>query len=311
MAGSKSLVSICVPNFNKANFIGNTIESIYNQTYTNLELFIIDDCSTDSSVEIIEGKILQAPIPVYFIRNEKNRGVCSSLNAAIKSARGKYYQMLGSDDIILPDKIEKQVTIFESLTEEYGLVFGKPYRMDTNGDYLKEDYYRSIQVEDSEIQKAGFEELLLKNFISSTSHLIRMSSLKEVGLYDESLRVEDWDLWLRLVKQFKYYYTGEYDSVYRIVPSSLTNNSQNYASVYSTYCRTLLKHVGYSKTGNRNIAKNLKSLSLKVFKYDGADSVELLKQSYILNKDVKTFILYIAAYLGIKYRAYESLKFWN
>ena len=303
------LVSICIPNYNKADFIGETIDSVCQQTYRNIELIIVDDGSTDNSVEVIRKKLLNAPFKTTFLINTENKGISYSLNSAVKIANGKYYQMLGSDDLILKNKIENQVIIFENLSEDYALVFGKPYRMDVSGKYLEQDYFETIQVKASYLQTAGFEDLLLKNFISSSSHLVRISAIKEVGMYDETLRVEDWDLWLRLAKKFKILFINEYDSAYRIVPSSLTNNSKNFADVYATYCKTLLKHLDYSFVGNSYIARNIESLALIVYKYNGRNAKELLKKSYQLNRNFKSYILFIASHLGLPYRYYEALKF--
>ncbi|WP_018610985.1 glycosyltransferase family 2 protein [Segetibacter koreensis] len=305
------LVSICIPNYNKAEFITETIDSVFNQTYRNIEVIIIDDCSSDNSVEVIEKKIINAPFKVIFLKNTENRGICYSLNNAVKIAEGKYYQMIGSDDLILPNKISRQVETLEQLTEDYALVFGKPYRMDVHGNYLQKDYYQSIKVDVSSVETLGFEELLLKNFISSTSHLVRMNAIKEVGMYDETLRVEDWDLWLRLTKKFKFIFLNEYDSVYRIVPTSLTNNLKNFSSVYSTYCKTLLKHINYSATGNKNIAKNIALLALIVYKYNGENSKDLLRTNFLLNKNIKSLLLYLSAAVGIKYEYYSAVKSWR
>ncbi|MEO6731318.1 MAG: glycosyltransferase [Ferruginibacter sp.] len=302
------LVSICIPNYNKAAFIGETIDSVYKQSYANIELIIIDDCSTDNSVEVIREKIMGAPFQTTFLINKENKGICYSLNNAIKIAGGKYYQMVGSDDLILPDKITTQVEIFERLPIDYAIVFGKSYRMDHLGNYLPVDYYESIDVDIASLETAGFEDLLLKNFISSSSHLVRTDAIKEVGLYDESLRAEDWDLWLRLSKLFKFLFIDEYNSIYRIVPSSLSNNSNNFASIYTAYCKTLLKHLNYSAKGNRNIAESIRLFSLMVYKYNGDDAKKMLKENLRLNRNFKSVVLLLAAQLGIKYSFYEKLK---
>lgn len=303
------LVSICIPNYNKADFIGDTIDSVYNQSYRNIELFIIDDGSTDQSVNIIEDKISNAPFKAILLQNKKNSGICYSLNNALRLAEGQYYQMLGSDDKILPDKINSQVNIFEKLPTDVAIVFGKSYRMDIEGNYLQSDYYESIDIDNSIINSLRFEDMLSKNFISSASHLVRMNAMREVGMYDESLRAEDWDIWLRIIKRYGFSFTDEYDSVYRIVPSSLSNNSKNFSEIYAAYSKSLLKHLGYSRQGNRNIAKNIEQLSLVVYKYAGVDAKELLKKSFRLNKNLKSFLLFITSQLGIEYHFYELLTF--
>ncbi|MDP4285499.1 MAG: glycosyltransferase [Bacteroidota bacterium] len=303
------LVTVCIPNYNKADFIGDTIDSIYSQIYRNIELIIIDDCSTDNSVEVIQNKIINPPFKTTFLQNSENRGICYSLNKAIEISNGKYYQMIGSDDLILNNKINNQVNILEQLSDDYALTFGKPYRIDIHGKSLQKDYYESIDFDISNLKNACFEDLLLKNFIPSTSHLVRMDAIKKVGMYDESLYAEDWDLWLRIIKQFKFFFTNEYDSAYRIVPSSLSNNSNNFANVYDSYCQTLLKHLNYSKKGNKYIAQNICSMAIIVYKYNGNSAKKLLEKNFQLNRSFKSLVLFIACKLGIKYSYYNSLKF--
>jgi alpha-1,3-rhamnosyltransferase len=301
------LVTICIPNYNKADFIAETIDSVYNQSYRNIELYIIDDGSTDQSVRIIKDKISNAPFKSILLQNKKNSGICYSLNNALRLAGGKYYQMLGSDDTILPDKINSQVNLLEKLPLDIAIVFGKSYRMDIAGNYLQSDYYESIGIDNSIVNSLRFEDMLSKNFISSAAHLVRMHAMREVGMYDESLRAEDWDIWLRLMKKYGFSFTNQYDSVYRIVPSSLSNNSKNFSEIYAAYSKSLLKHLGYSHLGNRNIAKNIRQLSLVVYKYAGVDAKYLLKQNFRLNKNLKSLVLYIASQLGIEYNFYKML----
>ena len=113
---SKPLVSIIIPNYNKAPYIREAIESALNQTYKNIEVIVVDDGSTDESKEIIKsfGKKIKA----YFLPH-KNANVAR--NFGFKKSKGKYIQFLDSDDIILPEKIEKQVELLEKTGAEMAL----------------------------------------------------------------------------------------------------------------------------------------------------------------------------------------------
>lgn len=104
----QNLVSIITPNYNCARFISQTIESVLAQTYSDWEMLIVDDCSTDGSYEIaLEYAAKDSRIKV--IRNEKNSGAAVSRNKAIEVAQGEFVAFLDSDDLWIPEKLEKQI----------------------------------------------------------------------------------------------------------------------------------------------------------------------------------------------------------
>lgn len=105
------LVSIIMPSYNTANYIEASIESVQHQTYENWELIIVDDCSTDNTDEIVKPLLSDARI--RYLKNEKNSGAAISRNRALREAKGKWIAFLDSDDLWLPEKLEKQVTFME------------------------------------------------------------------------------------------------------------------------------------------------------------------------------------------------------
>lgn len=106
---TNNLISIVTPNYNCVHFIAQTIESVLAQTYKNWEMLIVDDCSTDCSYEVaLEYAEKDSRIKV--IRNEKNCGAAISRNKAIELAQGEFIAFLDSDDLWMPDKLEKQIT---------------------------------------------------------------------------------------------------------------------------------------------------------------------------------------------------------
>lgn len=103
------LVSIITPTWNSARFICETIQSVQSQTYQNWEMIISDDCSTDNTREVIEP-YLKEDSRIKYICNPKNSGAAITRNNALKVAQGKWIAFLDSDDLWLPEKLEKQVT---------------------------------------------------------------------------------------------------------------------------------------------------------------------------------------------------------
>ncbi|MBE5754576.1 MAG: glycosyltransferase family 2 protein [Clostridiales bacterium] len=104
------LVSIIMPNYNCEKFVGETIKSVINQTYTNWEILFVDDCSTDNSIKIAES-FKDNRIRIF--KNEKNSGAAVSRNWALREAKGEYIAFLDSDDIWVPEKLEKQIKFME------------------------------------------------------------------------------------------------------------------------------------------------------------------------------------------------------
>ncbi len=105
------LVSIIMPSYNTEKFISETIDSVLTQTYTNWELIIVDDCSTDNTDEVVKSFLSDDRIK--YIKNEKNSGAAFSRNRALCEAKGKWIAFLDSDDVWLPEKLEKQIAFME------------------------------------------------------------------------------------------------------------------------------------------------------------------------------------------------------
>ena len=100
-----NLVSIITPSYNTAKFIGKTIESVQTQTHRNWELIIVDDCSSDNTDEVVADYLNDDRIK--YIKNEKNSGAAISRNRALREAKGKWIAFLDSDDLWLPEKLER------------------------------------------------------------------------------------------------------------------------------------------------------------------------------------------------------------
>ena len=105
------LVSIIMPSYDTAKYIDKAIDSVLKQTYTNWELIIVDDCSPDNTDDIVKPYLSDERIKYY--KNEKNSGAAMSRNRALREAKGKWIAFLDSDDLWMPDKLEKQIRFME------------------------------------------------------------------------------------------------------------------------------------------------------------------------------------------------------
>lgn len=241
------LVSVVVPCYNHQNYVKDTIESIINQTYKNIELIVIDDGSKDNSVEIIQE--LANKYNFTFI-HRANKGLSATLNEGIKLSKGKYSCVCASDDIYILDKIEKQVQFMES-NSNYAMCYGKIIEFDETG-YKKEKEIKNA--------KSGwiFEELLMFNLIiPAVTTMIRKNVYETVGIYDESLFIEDYDMWLRIADKYQIGFLEQYLACYR---KHATNISKQTLKMYESQ-----KLIVYKWKHIPNFSKFEKSWKLKWF----------------------------------------------
>lgn len=124
------LVSIIMPSYNTAKYISDSIKSVQAQTYENWELIIVDDCSTDNSINVIQSFNESR---IKLLQNEKNSGAATSRNYALREASGRWIAFLDSDDIWVPEKIEKQIRFMED--NDYSFTF-TDYRICLNGEWM-------------------------------------------------------------------------------------------------------------------------------------------------------------------------------
>ncbi len=123
-------VSIIMPSYNTACYISDSIESVIQQTYSNWELIIVDDCSTDNSVDVIKA---YDDTRIIVLQNSQNSGAAISRNYALREATGKWVAFLDSDDTWAPEKLEKQICFM--VDHDYAFTF-TDYRICLNGEWL-------------------------------------------------------------------------------------------------------------------------------------------------------------------------------
>lgn len=125
------LVSIIMPSYNTAKYIGDSIASVMIQTYTDWELIIVDDASTDDTDDVVQS--LPSP-KIRYLKNERNSGAAVSRNRALREARGKWIAFLDSDDLWTRDKLEKQIAFMEE--NSYAFSYTQYAEIDENGKSL-------------------------------------------------------------------------------------------------------------------------------------------------------------------------------
>ena len=222
---SEPLVSVLVASYNHEHFIEQALDSVVSQSYRNLELIIVDDCSTDGSVARIRSWIKRTGQPTVLIINEANKGICVALNQLFAQSSGEFCVLLDSDDWMEPARIRCHVDHFESLEPDVGLVFGDAALRFEDGLPVGETYLgRTLGHELVPDGAAVFDRLLVSNFIPSSAVTVRRSAIINVGGYDASLSYDDYDMWLRLSHRCRFSYCEGIVANYRLVSSSMSHS---------------------------------------------------------------------------------------
>jgi glycosyltransferase involved in cell wall biosynthesis len=200
------LVSVICLCYNHSKYVVESIESVLSQIYENIELIIVDDASTDDSQRVISSFIEQLP-KIKFIPLSQNVGNCRAFNIGWQASSGAYVIDLAADDILLPQRISIGIERFLDTGSDYGVHFGDARMIDKNGTLLKEHLTGSY-FQDNVPEGILFSTLLTKYFINPATMMYSKPLLNFLGGYDESLAYEDFDLWVRSSKEFKYCYSN-------------------------------------------------------------------------------------------------------
>lgn len=198
------LVSIICHCYNHASFVEECLDSVLNQSYKNIELIIVDDCSSDNSVEVIENWLKKNP-EVQFFNNTKNLGITKSFNKTIEFAKGEFLIDLATDDVLLPNCIEEQISAFNQ-NPNACLVFGNAELIDETGTTIGFNFPvdNNLNVTDKNLVNTNYESILKGgNCMCSVSSMFKKETFINLGKYDESLAYEDLDFWLRIAKKYE------------------------------------------------------------------------------------------------------------
>lgn len=212
------LVSVIMPAYNAAQFIEESIRSVRNQTVTDWELIVVDDCSADETGQFVNRLAAEDP-RIRLIRNEVNSGVAKTRNRALDLVRGQYVAFLDSDDIWYPEKLEKQIALLEKKQAD-----------------LSYSSYRLVRAEDKAPIRnylvpgeTSFADMLSQNRIGCST-VVMTRELADGNRFTTEFYHEDYVLWLRMLQQgAKMAGVPEILVDYRFYPTSKAGNKLNSA----------------------------------------------------------------------------------
>lgn len=217
-------VTIICSCFNHEKYVVECLESVCNQTYPNIQIIVIDDCSNDNSVSVIEEFIIKKS-DIIFIKNPKNLGITKSVTKAMHFVEGDFFIDLAADDILMPRCVELLLHKFQNSTyPNLALVYGNAEEITENGEHLK--FYFETDSNKKLIHNRPTGNIY-KNVISpvtticSVSALYKKTIFDNLGGYNENYAYEDLDYWIRASRSFNIDFLDEIVVKKRILSSSL------------------------------------------------------------------------------------------
>lgn len=295
-------VTVGVPVYNSSNFIVPTLESINNQSYPNIEIIVLDDCSEDDSFRKIQDWKIKSKFPIRVLKNESNLGLSKCSSILLRNAGGKYFQKLDSDDLIYEKKIEEQVTLLESESKgNTGFIFSKVDLINEEGLLIKEKYFEKINfLRDVPEERSDLLKILLrKNIIPNPSVLILTEAIKSVGGYDENLFFEDWDIWIRLTLKYNFLFQKIETCAYRIRANSMENSSKTKLKRTETKIQMFQKYVHNDIPFQTLVLKTLCEMIIYSY-FIGDKCVQKKMKWYLAHKfDLKILIYFFMVKIGI------------
>ncbi len=217
------LVTVIIPLYNAEKYISETIDNVINQTYQNWEMIIVDDCSIDSSRDIVKEYEFKDN-RIKLISSESNfGGPARPRNKGVENAKGEYIAFLDADDVWFPEKLEKQLEFMQvndlNFSSHGAILIDEQSEQIKSASFLK-SYYRRYK-------KYDLTQLIRGNFIYLSSAILKKDIFEKFNEEKHCIAVEDYYLWLNLFnrKEIKYAYFHEELLKYRIVNSSISNRN--------------------------------------------------------------------------------------
>lgn len=216
-------VSVIIPAYNAMTYLPETVESVLKQTFTDFEVLIIDDGSSDHIVQWAYRLV----DPRIRLISQENQGLPGARNTGIAQAQGEYIAFLDADDLWEATKLEKQVLCLDN-NPQVGLVHTWMLLVDKHSK-------STGRVMKSNAEGDVWKQLVERNIIACPSVIVRRCCFETVGTFDRKLRsIEDWDMWLRIASRYPFAVIKEPLAYYRQLPGSMSKNCQVMEQAFQT-----------------------------------------------------------------------------
>lgn len=216
-------VTVIIPTYNRARYLGDAIHSVLDQTLTELELVVVNDGSTDSTAELMNA--IGDP-RVRYVR-QAHRGISAAMNAGLRDARAEYVARLDSDDLWLPDMLAVLTGVLDA-RPEIGVAYGKGQAMNHEGQALVNTQGMSERFAGDSLRSIVYDDCTC-----NIALVARRECFDQAGCYDEALLAnEDWDVWLRVARHYRFCFVDKILARFRWHDENLTGlSSPRFAEV--------------------------------------------------------------------------------
>ncbi len=302
------VLTAVIINYNQGEYFAQCFQSVANQSFKDFELLVIDDCSSDNSAELIQKVIGIQPFSCEFIINEENKGICFNLNLALSKARGKYFTFIAADDWGSEDRFEHMIDLLEKSDKSVALCYSDAILVDRKGKLIAGSYLKVYRPDLATPPEGDvFNALLNDNFIPAMATIIRTSLLREVGGFDNSLKVEDYDMWLRLSSKYKFIYDNKSICYYRILDNSLIRRIGS--SKYEDWIKIYLKHLNSNPKYDMIIKRKIATCCEFLY-YTGSREFGTFYKACkpIIGKNFKLAFLHLMYLMGVKGTFFKSVS---
>ncbi len=227
-------VSVIIPTYNRAYCLGKAIESVLAQTYTDFELLVVDDGSTDNTKEVVEQYIAKDN-RVHFLSMDTNGGVAAARNYGMRAALGEYIAFQDSDDYWHQDKLEKQMKTMKENDADFSYTY-----IGYSIDGVRVCVIPSESIELSCMNGNVLPQILHENLVGAPTLVMHRRCYENIGEFDTSyMTLEDYDYAIRLAKEFKAAFVPEVLLTATFSEGSVSNTSTNY---YIASCMLIAKY---------------------------------------------------------------------
>jgi glycosyltransferase involved in cell wall biosynthesis len=192
------MVSVCIASYNHARFLPAALDAILGQTFRDFEIVVVDDGSTDNSIEILQTYAQKHPqaMRVFTHPGGRHLGISATINLTVEKARGGYWCPHASDDVSYADRLERQVAFLES-HPDVGWVYGVADRINKEGTLLEGLFGCDLSAFPNLV-----ERLIFSNPIAGVTPMVRRECVLEVGPFEPGLLYSDWEFWVRLAARY-------------------------------------------------------------------------------------------------------------
>ena len=304
-----------MPCYNQVNYIRDSIDSVLDQTYKNIDLILIDNDSTDGTKEIIK-EYEKKDTRIRALYHEKNKGLGFSFTEGMSIANGDFVAFISSDDLWDPKKLEMQVNILDS-NKDFDVIHSNAHIIDENGKNSGKTIKELFRLNVKELSGEVFHIMTKKNICCTSTILFRKECLTTYSEFDSALRfAHDWWLYIMLAKKHKFYYVPNTLASYRIHSSNITKKIdwvyQDYIIIHSRLAEMdvdpknhlISASLAASALGEVDKARSLIKEAKKKGSFNFYDN--LLYLSIITFEDVHTPLLLLNrlknSFLGLLYK---------